>query len=71
MSTLLIESELDMDVAIEYIVNLSALEGKKVLTVVFPSTGLHDIFMKNLYDVLESGVAETPMNIAIEIIIRS
>jgi hypothetical protein len=71
MSTLLIESELDMDVAIEYIVDLSTLDGKKVLTIVFPSTGLHDIFMRNLYDVLESGAAEIPMNIDIEIIIRS
>ena len=67
----MIESELDMDIAIEHIVSLSVVEGRKTLTLVFPSKGLHNIFMGNLYDVLEAGIAETPTNIEIEVIIRS
>jgi hypothetical protein len=70
MSTLLIESELDMDIAIERIIRLANLDGDKTLTIVLPSAAFHEIFIRNLHDKVIKSDVETPMDIEMKIIIR-
>jgi hypothetical protein len=70
MSTLLIENELDMDIAIERIIRLANLDGEKHLTIILPSEAFHEIFIRNLHDKIIRSDVKTPMDIKIEILIR-
>jgi hypothetical protein len=54
MTNLYIESEGDMEYGVEHCVELAKLEGKKFITLAFPSKFVYQVFMHNLVDVLES-----------------
>ena len=67
----MIDSELDMDIAIQRILRLAAIEGTKYVTVIFPSEAFHLIFMQNLHDKVMETDLDLPMDIELSIHIRS
>ena len=49
MTSLFIDSEGDMEHCIDYCKMLSTIQGRKHLTLAFPSKHMYNIFMKNLH----------------------
>ena len=45
----MVDSEGDVEFAIQHCMELASLKGKKFVTLAFPSSGMYEIFLKNLH----------------------